>query len=45
VLLLEGKAAKEKALTPDQAKEAILPGLHDAMVRITRDEPTPIPSS
>ena len=26
-------------MTPDQAKEAVFPGLHDAMVRITHDEP------
>ena len=37
VLLREGKAAKEKGLTPDQAKDAILPGLHDLMVKITGD--------
>ena len=33
----EGKAAKEKGLTADQAKEAIVPGLHDLMVAITGD--------
>jgi cyclase len=38
VLLGEGKAAKEKGLTPDQAKEAIFPGLHDLMVKITGDD-------
>jgi len=37
VLLREGKAAKEKGLDPDQAKEAIFPGLHDLMVTITGD--------
>ena len=37
VLLREGKAAKEKGLTADQAKEAIYPGLHDLMVAITGD--------
>jgi len=39
VLLREGKAAKMKGLDPDQAKEAILPGLHDLMVTITGDRP------
>jgi glyoxylase-like metal-dependent hydrolase (beta-lactamase superfamily II) len=40
LLLREGKAAKEKGLTPDQAKDAILPGLHDLMVKITGDNPS-----
>ena len=39
VLLKEGKAAKAKGLNPDQAKEAIFPGLHDQMVAITGDRP------
>jgi cyclase len=39
VLLREGRAAKTKGLDPDQAKEAIFPGLHDLMVRITGDRP------
>jgi cyclase len=39
VLLKEGKAAKEKGLDPDQAKDAIFPGLHDLMVTITGDRP------
>ena len=39
VLLREGKAAKAKGLDPDQAKEAIFPGLHDLMVAITGDKP------
>jgi glyoxylase-like metal-dependent hydrolase (beta-lactamase superfamily II) len=39
VLLREGKAAKDKGLTPDQAKDAIVPGLHDLMVTITGDDP------
>ena len=39
VLLREGKAAKAKGLDPDQAKEAIVPGLHDLMVTITGDRP------
>jgi cyclase len=39
VLLREGKAARERGLTPDQAKDAILPGLHDLMVKITADDP------
>src|SRR5258708_2259580 len=39
VLLREGKVAKAKGLDPDQAKEAIFPGLHDLMVTITADRP------
>jgi len=39
-LLREGKAAKEKGLTADQAKDAIFPGLHDLMVSITGDVPS-----
>ena len=39
VLLREGKAAKEKGLTADQARDAIYPGLHDLMVTITGDRP------
>jgi hypothetical protein len=39
VLLREGKAAKERGLTPDQAKDAIFPGLHDVMITITHDDP------
>jgi glyoxylase-like metal-dependent hydrolase (beta-lactamase superfamily II) len=39
VLLREGRAAKAKGLDPDQAKEAIFPGLHDLMVAITGDTP------
>jgi glyoxylase-like metal-dependent hydrolase (beta-lactamase superfamily II) len=39
VLLREGKAAKERGLDPDQAKAAILPGLHDLMVALTGDDP------
>jgi len=38
VLLREGKAAKERGLNPDQAKDAIMPGLHDLMVRLTGDD-------
>lgn len=37
-LLREGKAAKAKGLSPDEAKDAIFPGLHDVMVRITGDD-------
>ena len=33
VLLREGKEAKERGLDPDQAKDEILPGLRDLMVR------------
>jgi len=39
VLLREGKTSKEKGLTADQAKEAIMPRLHDLMVSITSDDP------
>jgi glyoxylase-like metal-dependent hydrolase (beta-lactamase superfamily II) len=39
VLLREGKAAKARGLDPDQAKAAILPGLHDLMVKLTGDDP------
>ncbi len=39
VLLREGKAAKGRGLTADQAKEAIMPSLHDLMVQITGDDP------
>src|SRR3954447_2024519 len=38
VLLREGKAAKEKGMTPDEAKEAILPSLHELMTMITGGE-------
>jgi glyoxylase-like metal-dependent hydrolase (beta-lactamase superfamily II) len=38
-LLRRGREAKAKGLTPDQAKAAILPGLHDAMVKMTHDDP------
>ena len=40
VLLREGKAAKEKGLSADQAKEATFPLLHDLMVKITGDDPS-----
>ncbi|HZP48317.1 MAG TPA: MBL fold metallo-hydrolase [Vicinamibacterales bacterium] len=38
-LLREGKAAKARGLSADQAKEAILPGLREPMTRITNDDP------
>jgi cyclase len=38
-LLREGQAAKERGLSADQAKDAIVPGLHDLMVSITGDVP------
>jgi len=38
VLLREGKAAKDKGLTADQAKDAIFPGLRDLMITITGDD-------
>ena len=37
-LLREGRAAKARGLTADQAKDEIFPTLHDAMVRITHDD-------
>lgn len=37
-LLREGRAAKERGLTADEAKEAIFPMLHQTMVKITRDD-------
>jgi glyoxylase-like metal-dependent hydrolase (beta-lactamase superfamily II) len=39
VLLREGKAAKARGQTADQAKEAVMPELHDLMVGITGDDP------
>ena len=38
-LLSEGKDAKGRGLDPDQAREAIFPRLHDAMVSMTKDDP------
>jgi glyoxylase-like metal-dependent hydrolase (beta-lactamase superfamily II) len=38
-LLSEGRAAKSRGLDADQAKEEILPRLHDQMVAMTRDDP------
>jgi glyoxylase-like metal-dependent hydrolase (beta-lactamase superfamily II) len=40
VLLREGRAAKAKGLTADQAKEAIFPSLHDVIVQITGGDPS-----
>jgi cyclase len=39
VLIDEGKAAREKGLDADQAKEAIMPSLQPLMVKITGDVP------
>jgi cyclase len=39
VLLREGRAARERGLSVDEAREAILPGLHDLMVSLTGDDP------
>ena len=39
-LLREGKAARESGLTADQAKEPIIPSLHDQMMTITGDDPS-----
>lgn len=38
-LLREGRAAKDRGLSADQAKEELLPRLHDQMIRITKDDP------
>ena len=38
-LLYRGTGPAAKGLDPDQAKEAIFPGLHDLMVTITGDRP------
>jgi cyclase len=38
VLLREGKAARARGETPDQAREAVMPTLHDLMVQITGDD-------
>ena len=40
VLLREGKAAKEKGMDVDAAKEAIMPALAKPMAAITRGDPT-----
>jgi len=37
-LLRKGKEAKAKGLDPDQARDAIMPGLRDLMVKITHDD-------
>jgi glyoxylase-like metal-dependent hydrolase (beta-lactamase superfamily II) len=37
-LLRGGKDAKSKGLDPDQARTAIMPEIHDLMVKITRDD-------
>jgi len=39
VLLREGKAAKARGLDPDRAKDAIMPGLRELMVKLTGDDP------
>jgi glyoxylase-like metal-dependent hydrolase (beta-lactamase superfamily II) len=39
VLLREGKAARDKGLTVDQARDAIFPRLRELMVTITGDDP------
>ncbi len=39
VLLREGKAAKTRGLTADQARDAIFPGLRNLMISITGDRP------
>jgi len=38
-LLRRGKDAKATGLDPDQARTAIMPELHDLMLKITRDDP------
>jgi cyclase len=37
-LLRKGKEAKAKGLDPDQARDAIMPGLRDLIVKITHDD-------
>jgi hypothetical protein len=37
--LKEGKDAKARGLDADQAKEEVLPRLHDVMIRMTHDDP------
>src|SRR5262249_60277497 len=39
ILLREGKGARDKGLTPDQARDAVMPQLRDLMVQITGDDP------
>ena len=39
-LLRQGKEARAKGLDPDQARDAIMPGLRDLMVKITHDDKT-----
>lgn len=39
VLLREGQAARQRGLSADEAREAILPGLHELMVSLTGDDP------
>jgi cyclase len=39
-LLKRGKDAKDRGLTPDQARTAIMPELKELMVKITGDDPT-----
>jgi hypothetical protein len=38
-LLSAGKETKARGLDPDQAREEILPRLHDRMVALTQDDP------
>jgi hypothetical protein len=38
-LLKAGKEAKARGLDPDQARDEVLPRLHDLMVAITGDDP------
>jgi glyoxylase-like metal-dependent hydrolase (beta-lactamase superfamily II) len=38
-LIAAGKDAKARGLDADQAKEEVLPRLHDVMVSITKDDP------
>ena len=35
----QGRDAKSRGLDPDQAKAAMLPGLHDLMIPLTHDDP------
>jgi cyclase len=38
-LIRQGKEARAKGLDPDQARDAMMPGLRGLMVKITRDDP------
>jgi cyclase len=39
MLLREGKASRARGLDADQARDAVMPGLRDLMMKITHDDP------